>query len=117
MQFWSARPEVHCIWVSVYTPQIGEKSPETLTPEHRVELARQLPALAKQYRKLLFHEGMARAIISPPKEPCRLRVLENVGQLFGRSREPRRTMRLRRDSRLFAVRLRHQHRLALGQVR
>ena len=24
--FWSARPEVNRIWVSVYTPQIGEQS-------------------------------------------------------------------------------------------
>ena len=69
VKFWSARPEVHCIWVSVYTPQIGEKSPETLTPEHRVELARQLPALAKQYPKLLFNDGLARAFVRPPKNP------------------------------------------------
>jgi MoaA/NifB/PqqE/SkfB family radical SAM enzyme len=69
VKFWSARPEVNRLWVSVYTPQIGEKSPETLTPEDRIELARQLPALAKQYGKLQFHEGLARAIVSPPKNP------------------------------------------------
>ena len=69
IRFWSARPEVDRIWVSVYTPQIGERSPETLTPELRVELARQLPALAKQYRKFLFHEGVGRAFVRPPKDP------------------------------------------------
>src|SRR6516162_5945920 len=30
--FWSARPEVDRIWVSVYTPQLGEEAPEILTP-------------------------------------------------------------------------------------
>jgi MoaA/NifB/PqqE/SkfB family radical SAM enzyme len=69
VRFWNARPEVHRIWVSVYTPQIGEQSPEILTPEHRVELARQLPALAKQYPQLLFNDGLARAIVRPPKDP------------------------------------------------
>src|SRR5262249_42966410 len=28
--FWNARPEVNRIWISVYTPQIGEHSPEIL---------------------------------------------------------------------------------------
>jgi MoaA/NifB/PqqE/SkfB family radical SAM enzyme len=69
VQFWSARPEANRIWVSVYTPQLGERSAETLTPELRVELARQLPALAKQYPKLLFTDGLAEAVLRPPKDP------------------------------------------------
>ena len=67
--FWSARPEVNRIWVSVYTPQIGEQSPETLTTADRAALARQLPALAKQYPKLLFNEGLAQAVLRPPENP------------------------------------------------
>src|SRR4029077_19864739 len=31
--FWTARSEVDHIWVSLYTPQIGEESAEKLTPE------------------------------------------------------------------------------------
>lgn len=69
VNFWSARPEVNRIWVSGYTPQVGEESPETLTPEDRVSLARQLPALAKRYPKLLFHEGLEQAFLHPPKNP------------------------------------------------
>src|SRR6202040_3583647 len=59
--FWNARSEVNRIWVSVYTPQIGEQSSEMLMPNDRVVLARGLPSLAKQYRKLLITEGMAEA--------------------------------------------------------
>jgi organic radical activating enzyme len=69
VSFWSARPEVNRIWVSVYTPQIGEQSPETLTTADRAALARQLPALAKQYPKLLFNEGLAQAVLRPPENP------------------------------------------------
>jgi MoaA/NifB/PqqE/SkfB family radical SAM enzyme len=69
VNFWSARAEVNRIWVSVYTPQIGEQSPEVLTPADRATLAAQLPALAKRYRKLLFTEGLAQAVLRPPENP------------------------------------------------
>ena len=67
--FWSAQPEVNRIWVSVYTPQMGEQSAEMLTPEDRVALARQLPKIAARYPKLLFKEGMAQAFLDPPRNP------------------------------------------------
>jgi MoaA/NifB/PqqE/SkfB family radical SAM enzyme len=69
VDFWSARTEVNRIWVSVYSPQIGEQSSEMLTPENRSSLARQLPPLALKYRKLLFNEGLAQAFLRPPKDP------------------------------------------------
>jgi MoaA/NifB/PqqE/SkfB family radical SAM enzyme len=69
VSFWSARPETNRIWVSVYTPQIGEQSPEMLSPENREALARELPRLAKLYPKLLFNEGLAQAFLKPPKNP------------------------------------------------
>ena len=67
--FWSERPEVNRIWVSVYTPQIGEESAEKLTPEDRVTLAAELPRLAKLYPKFLMNEGVAGAIVRPPSDP------------------------------------------------
>lgn len=69
VRFWNSRPEVDRIWVSVYTPQIGEKSPEILTACDREALARQLPYLARRYRKLLFHDGLAQAFLRPPANP------------------------------------------------
>jgi MoaA/NifB/PqqE/SkfB family radical SAM enzyme len=69
VDFWSARTETNRIWVSVYTPQIGERSAETLTPEDREQMARELPTLAERYPKLLFNEGLAKAFLHPPKSP------------------------------------------------
>ena len=67
--FWNSRPEVNRIWVSLYTPQIGEQSPEMLTPADRAVIAAKLPTLARRYPKLLFNEGLAQAILVPPKNP------------------------------------------------
>jgi hypothetical protein len=69
VKFWSARAETNRIWVSVYSPQIGEQSAETLAQENREALARELPSLAKRYPKLLFNEGLAKAFLHPPKSP------------------------------------------------
>jgi organic radical activating enzyme len=67
--FWTARPEVNRVWVSVYTPQIGEQSAEMLLAEDRVALARELPLLQRKYPKFLMNEGIARAILEPPANP------------------------------------------------
>jgi hypothetical protein len=67
--FWNARPEVNRIWVSLYTPQIGEESVEMLTREDRETLATRLPALTSNYPKLLINEGVARAFVKPPNNP------------------------------------------------
>jgi MoaA/NifB/PqqE/SkfB family radical SAM enzyme len=69
VSFWSARPEVNRIWVSVYTPQLGEQSAEVLTPDDRETIAQRLPSLHRQYPKLLITDGMARAILHPPSDP------------------------------------------------
>jgi len=67
--FWNARPEVNHIWVSLYSPQIGEESAERLTAGDREQIATELPPLQKKYSKLLLPEGMARAFVSPPPNP------------------------------------------------
>lgn len=70
LQFWSAREEVNRIWMSVYTPQRGEQSPERLRPEDRERLAEAIPWLAAKYPKFLIKPGMGRAILSPPSSPA-----------------------------------------------
>jgi MoaA/NifB/PqqE/SkfB family radical SAM enzyme len=67
--FWNERAEVNRIWVSLYTPQIGEQSVEMLTREDRETLARELPALTTKYPKFLINEGIAQAFVDPPKNP------------------------------------------------
>ena len=67
--FWNAREEVDHIWVSLYSPQMGEESPEVLTAAERERIAQQLPKLRKIYPKLLLPEGVARAFVKPPQNP------------------------------------------------
>jgi MoaA/NifB/PqqE/SkfB family radical SAM enzyme len=67
--FWNARPEVNKIWASLYTPQMGEQSPEMLSPEARRQVSRELPGLAKRYPKLLMPEGVGHAFVAPPATP------------------------------------------------
>jgi MoaA/NifB/PqqE/SkfB family radical SAM enzyme len=67
--FWNARPEVNHIWVSTYTPQIGENSAEVLRDDDREAVSRQLMPLPKSYPKLLMSEGLAASIRRPPANP------------------------------------------------
>jgi len=69
LAFWNAREEVDHIWVSLYSPQMGEDSPEKLLLEDRERIASELPRLRKSYPKLLLPEGVARAFLKPPKNP------------------------------------------------
>jgi len=69
LAFWNGQPEVNRIWVSLYTPQVGEQSPEKLRPEDRYFLALRLPTLTALYPKLLMNRGIASTFIDPPKSP------------------------------------------------
>jgi len=60
---------VERIWVSLYTPQVGEESAEKLTPADREKVAAALPQVQKRYGKLVMREPMARALMSPPANP------------------------------------------------
>ncbi len=69
VSFWSDRCEVDNIWVSLYTPQRQEHTPEMLTAKDRELVAGELPALRVKYPKLLMHERMAQALLNPPQQP------------------------------------------------
>jgi MoaA/NifB/PqqE/SkfB family radical SAM enzyme len=69
LAFWNAQSEVNRIWVSLYTPQLGEQSAENLGPEHRRLLALKLPTLTARFPKLLMKPGIAATLIDPPKSP------------------------------------------------
>ncbi len=57
VRFWSANPDVAQIWISLYTPQIGEKSEERLTPRTASASCRP-DALRARFPKLRMPEGM-----------------------------------------------------------
>jgi len=69
LRFWSARDEVRKIWISLYTPQIGEVSDERLTPADRQRVVADLRALRVRYPKLEAPEGMIDVYANPPASP------------------------------------------------
>jgi MoaA/NifB/PqqE/SkfB family radical SAM enzyme len=69
VSFWNARPEVNRIWVSLYSPQIGEQSREMLSAEDRQTIARQLPPLRQRFPKFFLNEGISQAFVRPPADP------------------------------------------------
>jgi MoaA/NifB/PqqE/SkfB family radical SAM enzyme len=70
LQFWSAREAVEKIWVSLYTPQLGEVSEERLRPTDREKVVADLLALRLRYPKLKMPKGMIEAYAEPPSSPA-----------------------------------------------
>jgi MoaA/NifB/PqqE/SkfB family radical SAM enzyme len=69
LRFWSARPEVRKIWMSLYTPQVGEVSAERLRPEDRARVVTDLTALRLRFPKLEAPLGMLAVYANPPASP------------------------------------------------
>jgi MoaA/NifB/PqqE/SkfB family radical SAM enzyme len=70
MEFWSVRQEVEKIWMSLFTPQIGESSYEILPPSARQQVISELLVLRERYSKLAMPKGMIEAYIDPPSDPA-----------------------------------------------
>jgi MoaA/NifB/PqqE/SkfB family radical SAM enzyme len=66
---WSDVASTRQIWVSLYTPQVGEVSDERLTPELRRQVAEELLALRVEYPKLDMPRGMIHSYVEPPESP------------------------------------------------
>jgi MoaA/NifB/PqqE/SkfB family radical SAM enzyme len=69
VRYWSENPDTRQIWVSLYTPQIGEISEERLTPADRERVVAALMYLRRIYPKLRMPEGMIRVYAEPPQNP------------------------------------------------
>ncbi|MBI3939585.1 MAG: radical SAM protein [Acidobacteria bacterium] len=69
MDFWAARSEVSKIWMSIFTPQVGEDSYEILLPEIRARVVAELLELREIYPKLDMPRGLIRAYAEPPGDP------------------------------------------------
>lgn len=68
-EFWSGRDEVRHIWISTYTPQVGEQTPEMLTVASRAGLIARLPEWQRRFPKLLMDSRSAAAFARPPENP------------------------------------------------
>ncbi|HET7694267.1 MAG TPA: radical SAM protein [Vicinamibacterales bacterium] len=68
-QTWSDNPHVRQLWFSLYTPQIGERSPEILTPHDRERVIAALMLLRRKHRKIKMPEGLLKKYAAPPESP------------------------------------------------
>jgi MoaA/NifB/PqqE/SkfB family radical SAM enzyme len=69
LRFWSAREETTKIWMSLYTPQIGETSAERLSASDRRHVVSDLMALRLRYPKLSAPKGLLDVYADPPQSP------------------------------------------------
>jgi MoaA/NifB/PqqE/SkfB family radical SAM enzyme len=69
VRFWSANEVVQKIWVSLYTPQVGEESIERLEPADRRRVISELLRLRDGYAKLDMRPGLIEAYAEPPSSP------------------------------------------------
>ncbi len=71
MAFWSPNEATEKIWMSIFTPQLGESPAECLSAEQREWVVRKLLALGKQYPKLDMAPALIKEISNPPDSPAR----------------------------------------------
>jgi len=69
LRIWSEQKETRKIWVSLYTPQVGETSAERLTPQDRAHVVADLMALRLRYPKLEAPKGLIDVYANPPASP------------------------------------------------
>ena len=70
LKIWSAQAEVEKIWMSLYTPQVGEVSDERLRPIDRAQAVNDLLALRQRYPKLALPKGLIEVYANPPDSPA-----------------------------------------------
>lgn len=69
LDFWSKRQEVKQIWMSLFTPQIGDDIEEILAPDVRENIIAKFVELRTIYPKLVFPNLVAEGYRNPPSSP------------------------------------------------
>ena len=69
IDFWSHRAETEKIWISLFTPQMGETSYEILPKTTREQVCNELIELRDLYPKLAMQKGMIEIYADPPSDP------------------------------------------------
>jgi MoaA/NifB/PqqE/SkfB family radical SAM enzyme len=69
VRLWSENEDTSQIWVSLYTPQIGEVSDERLRPADRERVIATLMHLRTRYPKLRMPHGLIAVLADPPRSP------------------------------------------------
>jgi organic radical activating enzyme len=69
LRFWSERPEIERIWMSLYTPQVDEVSEERLDGVAREQVVADLWKLSSLYSKLQLPKAALEVYANPPSSP------------------------------------------------
>lgn len=67
---WSENANVRSLWISLYTPQVDERSPERLDADDRRRVVHTLRALRPAYPKLQMPAPLLDAYLDPPASPA-----------------------------------------------
>jgi MoaA/NifB/PqqE/SkfB family radical SAM enzyme len=70
IRFWSENRDTKTIWMSLYTPQMGETSEERLLPEDRRAVIAELLGLRDRFPKLQMPKALLHALAEPPGSPA-----------------------------------------------
>ena len=69
LAFWSARPEIRKVWMSIFTPQRGARPVECLSPQQRQQVIADLLRLRDLHPKLDLAKGAIAEFAHPPQTP------------------------------------------------
>lgn len=69
LDFWSQKPEIKRIWISLFTPQVGATGTEILTPAERERVIDELERLLPRYPVLDVSPRVLREFRRPPQSP------------------------------------------------
>jgi sulfatase maturation enzyme AslB (radical SAM superfamily) len=69
LRTWQGNANTRLIWISLYTPQIGELSTERLTKDDRTRVITEIRRLMPMFSKLQMLDGMLKVYADPPKSP------------------------------------------------
>jgi sulfatase maturation enzyme AslB (radical SAM superfamily) len=69
LTYWQGNPNTRLMWISLYTPQIGEISMERLTKDDRQRVVAELRRLRPMFSKFQMLDGMLNVYANPPQSP------------------------------------------------
>lgn len=69
LAFWSGKPQIKRIWMSLFTPQQGAVGPEILTAQERVRVIEELRQLRPRFPVLDMSDRVLREFLHPPESP------------------------------------------------
>lgn len=69
LEFWTPHPAVKKVWFSLFTPQLGDESPEILNSEERRQAIADMLLSRTRYPKLDMPEVVIQQFKSPPNRP------------------------------------------------